>query len=48
MYKERFADYFLTFYAWKCINCGIIVDQTILANRKKRSSVPDLETVEVK
>ena len=35
MFIERFADYFLTFNAWKCINCGAIMDQTILSNRAK-------------
>ncbi|MBI3610852.1 MAG: hypothetical protein HY204_09155 [Nitrospirae bacterium] len=35
MFIERFADYFLTFHAWRCVNCGAIMDQTILANRAK-------------
>lgn len=35
MTLERFSDYFLVFYAWKCINCGAIVDKTIALNRKK-------------
>ena len=35
MFIERFADYFLTFHAWKCVNCGAIMDQTILSNRAK-------------
>ena len=35
MFIERFADYFLTFHAWKCINCGAIMDQTILSNKIK-------------
>jgi ribosomal protein L37AE/L43A len=33
MFVERFADYYLTFHAWKCINCGAIMDQTILSNK---------------
>lgn len=33
MFVERFADYFLTFHAWKCINCGAIMDETILSNK---------------
>jgi ribosomal protein L37AE/L43A len=39
MFVERFADYFLTFHAWKCINCGSIMDQTILANRSKQPAL---------
>lgn len=35
MMMERFSDFFLIFYAWKCINCGSIVDRTIAANRRK-------------
>lgn len=30
---ERFADYYVTFYAGRCINCGAIVDETILSNK---------------
>ncbi len=36
MVRERFSDYFLIVYAWKCINCGAIVDSTITLNQKKR------------
>jgi hypothetical protein len=36
---ERFSDFFLVFYAWKCINCGAIVDKTIAANRRKSLGV---------
>lgn len=35
MTMERFSDFFLVFYAWKCINCGAIIDQTISVNRQK-------------
>ena len=35
MFLERLSDFFLTFYAWKCVNCGAIMDRTILNNRKK-------------
>lgn len=35
MYSERLSDFFLTFYAWKCVNCGSIVDHTILENQRK-------------
>ncbi|MFQ5456677.1 MAG: hypothetical protein ACE5EA_10870 [Nitrospirota bacterium] len=34
MFLERFYDYFITFEAWKCINCGAIMDKTILTNKK--------------
>jgi hypothetical protein len=33
MWIERFADYYLTFYAGRCLNCGAIVDETILSNK---------------
>ena len=35
MMLERFSDFFLIFYAWKCINCGAIIDRTISNNRQK-------------
>jgi uncharacterized Zn finger protein len=35
MMLERFSDLFLSFYAWKCLNCGAIIDRTISANRRK-------------
>jgi ssDNA-binding Zn-finger/Zn-ribbon topoisomerase 1 len=38
MVSQRFADYFITFYGWKCVNCGSIVDKTIVQNRLKASS----------
>lgn len=38
MMMERFSDFFLIFYAWKCINCGAIVDRTIIANKRKSLS----------
>lgn len=34
MTNERLTDYSLVFYAWRCINCGTIVDNTILKNKK--------------
>lgn len=33
MYSERFADFALTFFAWKCINCGTVVDTGIIENK---------------
>jgi len=34
MQLERFSDFFLVFYAWKCINCGAVIDRTIANNRR--------------
>ncbi len=34
MMLERFSDFFLVFYAWKCINCGAVIDRTIANNRR--------------
>jgi hypothetical protein len=36
MMLEWFSDFFLIFYAWKCANCGAIIDRTISNNRRKR------------
>jgi hypothetical protein len=36
MGMERFSDFFLVFYAWKCMNCGAVIDKTIANNRRKR------------
>jgi hypothetical protein len=35
MELERFSDFFLVFYAWKCFNCGAVIDRTIAENRRK-------------
>ena len=35
MGMERFSDFFLVFYAWKCMNCGAVIDKTIAKNRRK-------------
>ncbi|NGZ03864.1 MAG: hypothetical protein CV090_12540 [Nitrospira sp. WS238] len=35
MMLERFSDFFLVFYAWKCINCGAIIDRTISNHRRQ-------------
>jgi hypothetical protein len=45
MELERFSDFFLVFYAWKCFNCGAIIDRTIAENRRK-SLEGKLEKVE--
>lgn len=40
MLSERVSDFSLTFYAWKCVNCGAVIDQTILSNQHKRKRSP--------
>lgn len=35
MVKERFSDYLHIVYAWKCLNCGAIIDPIITHNRLK-------------
>lgn len=45
MMSERFSDFFLIFYAWKCINCGSILDRTISMNRRKSLTTADLQPV---
>ena len=47
MVRERFSDYFLIVYAWKCINCGAIVDSTITHNQKKHPAVSNAESLSV-
>lgn len=44
MMLERFSDFFLIFYAWKCINCGSIIDRTIAMNRRKSLASADTQT----
>ncbi|MCC7203294.1 MAG: hypothetical protein IT393_11625 [Nitrospirae bacterium] len=34
MVTERCTDYSLVFYAWRCVNCGTLLDSTILQNKK--------------
>jgi hypothetical protein len=47
MVTERFSDYFLICDAWKCLNCGAVVDPTIAENQRRQppasvsESVPD-------
>lgn len=43
MMLERFSDFFLIFYAWKCINCGAIIDRTISNNRRKSLAARDAQ-----
>lgn len=48
MQMERFSDFFLVFYAWKCLNCGAIIDRTISMNRKNSLAAKAMkETVKV-
>lgn len=35
MMLDRFSDFFVVFYAWKCINCGLMIDRTIATNRRR-------------
>ncbi len=44
MYLERLSDFFVIFNVWKCINCGAVMDKTILDNRRK--SLAALDAVE--
>jgi len=48
MMLERFSDFFLIFYAWKCVNCGAIIDRTISNNRRKSMAARDTQTVATK
>ncbi len=34
MVTERCTDYSLVFYAWRCVNCGTLLDNIILQNKK--------------
>jgi len=46
MMLERFSDFFLVFYAWKCVNCGAVIDRTISNNR--RTSLAAIAAKDVK
>lgn len=48
MMQERFSDFFLIFYAWKCINCGSVVDQTITTNKQKHIVESDIQPIPVR
>ncbi|VAX29172.1 hypothetical protein MNBD_NITROSPIRAE01-1266 [hydrothermal vent metagenome] len=41
MYLERLSDFFVIFNVWKCINCGALMDKTIMDNRRKSLAVLD-------
>ena len=46
MMLERFSDFFLCFYAWKCVNCGAVIDRTIANNRRNSLAAKATKTVE--
>ena len=35
MEVARFSEFFWDYYAWKCLNCGAIIDRPIAENRRK-------------
>jgi len=43
MYGEKLSDFFVTFHVWKCINCGALMDETILDNHRKSAPSEILE-----
>lgn len=45
MLLERFSDFFLVFYAWKCLNCGAIIDRTISKNRRNSLTAQEAEAI---
>jgi len=47
MMLERFSDFFLAFYAWKCINCGAVIDRTISNNRRNSLAAKATKEAEV-
>ncbi|MBL8074837.1 MAG: hypothetical protein JNL29_10745 [Nitrospira sp.] len=47
MMLERFSDFFLVFYSWKCFNCGALIDRTISNNRRKSLAARATQTVAV-
>jgi len=47
MMLERFSDFFLVFYAWKCVNCGALIDRTISNNRRSSLATKSAREVEV-
>ena len=47
MQLERMSDFFLVFYAWKCLNCGALIDKTIASNRNKHLASKSLALTKV-
>ena len=46
MMLERFSDFFLAFYAWKCVNGGAVIDRTIANNRRNSLAAKAMKEVE--
>jgi len=46
MMLERFSDFFRIFYAWKCINCGALIDRTISNNRQQSIAARHSQTAQ--
>ena len=46
MMLERFSDFFLAFYACKCVNCGAVIDRTIANNRRNSLAAKAMKEVE--
>jgi len=42
---EQFSYFFVEFYAWKCFNCGAMIDRTIATNRRKSLAAREAQTV---
>lgn len=38
MALRQFYDFFETCYAWRCINCGLVLDKVIAKNRRESLS----------
>ena len=47
MMLERLSDFFVVFYAWKCFNCGAMIDRTIASNRRQSLAAREAQTVAV-
>ena len=45
MMLERLSDFFVVFYAWKCFNCGAMIDRTIASNRRKSLAAREAQPV---
>ncbi|HEY7528999.1 MAG TPA: hypothetical protein VH660_07585 [Candidatus Deferrimicrobiaceae bacterium] len=45
MVYERFQDMLDLFYAWRCLNCGEIVDPVVAKNRGMDSKKPKKRAV---
>ncbi|ALA58645.1 hypothetical protein [Nitrospira moscoviensis] len=34
--RQTFSDFFRVFHAWRCFNCGAMIDRIIAANRREQ------------